>query len=252
MKAVILAGGKGTRISDGNSTIPKPLVEIGGKPIIWHIMKMYSHYGINDFVICLGHKGNLIRDYFLHYKSNSLDLTLDVMADSVMFHSSEIEPWRITFANTGEETMTGGRLKRIGHYLHGTFCMTYGDGVSDVDIRKVIDFHHGHKKLATVTAAIPPGRFGAMKVEAGVVTSFHEKQDQDGKVNGGFFVLDKKVLDYIDGDHTVFEHGPLEELALQKELMAYQHDGFWQPMDTLKDKETLEELWYKGAPWRKW
>lgn len=255
MKAVILAGGMGTRISEETSVRPKPMIEIGGKPILWHILKIYSAHGINDFVICLGYKGYIIKEYFANYFLHMSDVTFDMSANKMEIHDAKAEPWRVTLVDTGENTMTGGRLKRVKKYLGDEdFCFTYGDGVGSVDITKLIDFHRAGKRLATVTATQPPGRFGALKVEEGRIAGFQEKPQGDGGwINGGFFVLSPKVIDYIDDDTSVWEREPLESLARDNQMSAYLHDGFWQPMDTLRDKTLLEELWATGkAPWKCW
>ncbi|QWD21871.1 glucose-1-phosphate cytidylyltransferase [Polynucleobacter paneuropaeus] len=257
MKAVILAGGLGTRISEESSSRPKPMIEIGGKPILWHIMKIYSHYGINDFIVCCGYKGYVIKEYFANYFLHMSDVTFDMQSNSMEVHQRFVEPWKVTLVDTGDSTMTGGRLKRVAQYLQNeeAFCFTYGDGVSDINIRELIEFHKSHGKLATMTAAFPPGRFGAIDINVnGQITSFKEKPKGDGgMINGGFFVLSPKVIDQIDGDETILEHGPLEELAKQSEIIAYQHHGFWQPMDTLRDKNYLEELWAcDKSPWKSW
>jgi len=255
IKAVILAGGKGTRLSEETVITPKPLVEIGGRPILWHIMKMYSNHGINDFIVCLGYKGFKIKEYFLNYSLHNVDITIDTM-NGVRLHQKATEDWRITLVETGEETMTGGRLRRARKYLGNcdTFCMTYGDGVSDVDVSSSIDYHHKHGKLATVTAVHPLARFGSLDISGGQVNRFVEKPvTEGGLINGGFFVLSPKVIDYIDGDSTLWEKEPLEGLARDKQLMAFEHHGFWQPMDTLRDRHHLEELWSSGkAPWKLW
>ncbi|MHB1677557.1 MAG: glucose-1-phosphate cytidylyltransferase [Sulfuriferula sp.] len=257
MKAVILAGGLGTRLSEETALRPKPMVEIGGKPILWHIMKMYSHHGINDFVICCGYKGYVIKEYFANYFLHMSDITFDMQANSMHVHQKRAEPWKVTLVDTGDESMTGGRLARVAQHVKGeeAFCFTYGDGVSDVDIRATIDFHLQHNKAATLTATYPPGRFGALDIINHQVKSFKEKPRGDGAlINGGFFVLSPKVLSYIHGgDSTIWEQEPLAQLAMEGELMSYQHEGFWQPMDTLRDKHYLEELWATGqAPWKKW
>ena len=257
MKAVILAGGLGTRISEETHLKPKPMIEIGGKPVLWHIMKMYSHHGINDFVICCGYKGYLIKEYFANYFLHMSDITLDMSKNSMEVHQQHAEPWRVTLVDTGESTMTGGRLKRVKSYLDDSedFCFTYGDGVSSVDITALLAFHAKHGKQATLTAVYPPGRFGALDIdENSEVKSFEEKPKGDGAmINGGFFVLSPKVLNLIDDDKTIWERSPLELLAQRGELMAYQHAGFWQPMDTLRDKTLLEELWSSNqAPWKAW
>lgn len=256
MKAVILAGGLGTRLSEETSTRPKPMVEIGGKPILWHIMKMYSQHGIHDFIICCGYKGYVIKEYFANYFLHMSDVTFDMKSNSMHVHHRRAEPWTVTLVDTGEESMTGGRLKRVASYLvdEEAFCFTYGDGVSDVDVSATIAFHRQHGKAATLTATYPPGRFGALEIKDGRVLSFKEKPQGDGAmINGGFFVLSPKVLAYLENDNTVWEQEPLTQLAQQGELAAYHHDGFWQPMDTLRDKHLLEELWASGkAPWKKW
>lgn len=255
MKAIILAGGLGTRISEESSTRPKPMIEIGGKPILWHIMKIYSHYGINDFVICCGYKGYLIKEYFANYFLHMSDVTFDMQNNSMQVHEQKSEPWRVTLVDTGDSTQTGGRLKRVKHYVGDeTFCMTYGDGVGDIDIPNLLKFHDSHGALATMTATQPPGRFGALDLIGSDVNSFIEKPHGDGGwINGGFFVLSPKVLDLIPDDSTIWEREPLESLAKQKQLKAFCHEGFWQPMDTLRDKTNLEELWSKGkAPWKVW
>jgi glucose-1-phosphate cytidylyltransferase len=256
MKAVILAGGLGTRISEETSTRPKPMIEIGGKPILWHIMKSYSHHGINDFVICCGYKGYVIKEYFANYFLHMSDVTFDMSRNSMEVHQRSAEPWRVTLIDTGEETMTGGRLKRVANYVKDeeSFCLTYGDGVSDIDITALIAFHKTQDVKATVTATTPPGRFGALDIEGNKVGSFMEKPKGDGAmINGGFFVLSPKVLDYITDDQTIWERDPLERLAQEGDLVAFRHHGFWQPMDTLRDKMHLEELWQTGkAPWKVW
>lgn len=257
MKCVILAGGLGTRISEETHLKPKPMIEIGGKPILWHIMKIYSHYGINDFVICCGYKGYLIKEYFANYFLHMSDVTFDMEKNSMSVHERFAEPWRVTLVDTGEETLTGGRLKRVSKYLDSSepFCFTYGDGVSDIDIGKLIDFHNENGLLATLTATYPPGRFGALDIHRDHrVSSFKEKPKGDGgMINGGFFVLSPKVIDLIDGDQTIWERDPLENLAEAGQLAAFQHHGFWQPMDTLRDKVYLEDLWASGkAPWNVW
>lgn len=254
-KAVILAGGLGTRISEETVLRPKPMVEIGGKPILWHIMKIYSAHGIHDFIICLGYKGYMIKEYFANYFLHMSDVTFNLGQNEMKVHRHSAEPWRVTLVETGEDTMTGGRLKRVRKYLDDEdFCFTYGDGVSDVDISELIAFHQSQGTLATVTAAQPPGRFGALSLDQHKITGFKEKPEGDGGwVSGGYFVLSPKVLDYIEGDHTVWEHGPLEKLASEGNLSAWAHRGFWQPMDTLRDKTFLEDLWNSGkAPWKVW
>lgn len=256
MKAVILAGGLGTRLSEETVTKPKPMVEIGGKPILWHIMKMYSHYGINDFIICCGYKGYVIKEYFANYFNHMSDLTFNMKDNEIIVHEKRAEPWTITLVDTGDTSMTGGRLGRVGKYLKDeeAFCFTYGDGVGDVNIKKIIDFHKAHGKQATLTATFPPGRFGALDIQDDEVKQFQEKPRGDGAlINGGFFVLSPKVLERIEGDNTTWEQEPLKGLAADGELMAFKHEGFWQPMDTLRDKMYLEELWEtKKAPWKLW
>lgn len=255
MKAVILAGGLGTRISEETSVRPKPMVEIGGKPLLWHIMKIYSGHGINDFVICLGYKGYMIKEYFANYFLHMSDVTFDMARNTMEIHQNSAEPWQVTLVDTGDRTMTGGRLKRVGHYLGDEdFCFTYGDGVADVNITDLIDFHKRKKVLATVTAVQPPGRFGALSIREDRITGFEEKPLGDGGwINGGFFVLSPKVISLIENDSTVWEQAPLNGLAARNELSAYRHHGFWQPMDTLRDKNHLEALWENGkAPWKTW
>jgi glucose-1-phosphate cytidylyltransferase len=256
MKAIILAGGLGTRISEETVFKPKPMVEIGGKPILWHIMKTYSHHGINDFVICCGYKGYVIKEYFANYFLHMSDVTFDMSNNSMEVHQRSAEPWRVTLVDTGDETMTGGRLKRVADYVRDeeVFCLTYGDGVSNVDITELLAFHKAQDVKATLTATIPPGRFGALDLIGSKVSSFMEKPKGDGgMINGGFFVLSPQVLDYIEGDHTIWEREPLERLAQEGNLAAFSHHGFWQPMDTLRDKVHLEELWQSGqAPWKVW
>lgn len=256
MKAVILAGGLGTRLSEETSIKPKPMVEIGGKPILWHIMKQYSSHGINDFIICCGYKGYVIKEYFANYFLHMSDVTFDMHNNEMKVHHHRAEPWTVTLVDTGDASMTGGRLRRVAEYIKNeeAFCFTYGDGVGDVDISRSIDFHKTHGKKATLTATFPPGRFGALDINAGQVNSFKEKPKGDGAmINGGFFVLSPSVLKYIDSDECVWEQTPLNKLAEEGELMAYEHQGFWQPMDTLRDKVYLEELWQAGkAPWKIW
>ena len=255
MKAVILAGGLGTRISEETDFLPKPMVAIGGKPIIWHIMKNYAHHGVTDFVICLGYKGYLIKEYFINYFSHMSDVTVNLKTGRIDVHQNQSEDWSVTLVDTGLETMTGGRLKRVKSYLGDEpFCFTYGDGVSDVDIRKLIQFHKKHGKKATVTAITPPGRFGVLESKGDRVMGFAEKVDNaDARINGGFFVLNPSVIDLITDDQTIWEKQPMETLAKSGQMMAYRHDGFWQAMDTLRDKRLLEELWAKGAaPWAPW
>lgn len=256
MKAVILAGGLGTRISEETHLRPKPMIEIGGKPILWHIMKIYAAHGIKHFVICLGYKGYMIKEYFANYRWHMSDMTLNLSDNSVEIHSNFAEDWKVTLVDTGEETMTGGRLKRVYDHVkeYKSFCFTYGDGVANVDITKLIKFHEAHGKLATLTAAKPPGRFGALSMEGDLITQFQEKPDGDGTfINGGFFVLSPKVIEHIDDDKTTWEQEPLKNLARNGQLMAYKHQGFWQPMDTLRDKVQLEDMWQAGkAPWKVW
>jgi glucose-1-phosphate cytidylyltransferase len=256
MKAVILAGGLGTRISEESHLKPKPMIEIGGKPILWHIMKQYSAHGIQDFVICLGYKGYAIKDFFANYFLHTSDVTFDMRNNQMEVHQNYSEPWRVTLVDTGEETMTGGRLRRVGRFLEEdeAFCFTYGDGVSDLDIAALVAFHKQHGKYATVTAVQPPGRYGALAREGDQVTGFVEKPRGDGGwINGGFFVLSPKVLPYIADDATTWEAEPLGQLASEGQLMAFQHEGFWHPMDTLRDKNYLEQLWQSGeAPWKQW
>lgn len=254
MKVVILAGGLGTRISEESHLRPKPMIEIGGKPILWHVMKIFSAHGFNEFVICCGYKGYVIKEYFANYFLHNADVTFDMKANKMEIHQAASEHWRVTLVDTGDNTMTGGRLKRVKDYLDDDFFMTYGDGLSDVNISSLLRFHKEHGKWATVTATQPPGRFGALNLKGDQVTSFKEKPEGDGHwINGGFFVLNKKVIDLIENDSTIWEKKPLEELAHKNQLNAFLHDGFWQPMDTLRDKTALEEQWQKGkAPWKKW
>lgn len=256
MKAVILAGGLGTRISEETHLRPKPMIEIGGNPILWHIMKSYASHGVNDFIICCGYKGYVIKEYFANYFLHMSDVTFDLENNSMEVHEHHAESWKVTLVDTGADTQTGGRLKRVERYLRGeeAFCFTYGDGVSDVDIAKQIEFHKQHGNLATITAVLPPGRYGALQREGQKVNAFVEKPRGDGGwINGGFFVLSPKVLDYIEGDSTPWEAEPLSKLASDGELVAYEHGGFWQAMDTLREKNFLEELWQSGrAPWRRW
>ncbi len=254
MKAVILAGGLGTRISEESVSRPKPMIEIGGRPILWHIMKMYSSHGINDFVICCGYKGYVIKEYFANYFLHMSDVTIDMSNNSIEVHHKKAEPWKVTLVDTGEATQTGGRLKRVADYIDDDFCMTYGDGVSSVDITSLLKFHQAHGKLATMTAVQPPGRFGALEIDGTQINSFLEKPQGDGGwINGGFFVLNPKVLSLIEGDEILWEKQPLENLAKQGQLQSFFHAGFWQPMDTLRDKNHLEELWSSGkAPWKFW
>lgn len=256
MKAVILAGGLGTRLSEETSTRPKPMVEIGGKPILWHIMKMYASHGINDFVICCGYKGYVIKEYFANYFLHMSDVTFNMRDNTMEVHDKRAESWNVTLVDTGEDSMTGGRLRRVADYVkhEKAFCFTYGDGVGDIDITASLAFHKRHGKAATLTATYPPGRFGALDIRQGQVLNFKEKPKGDGAmINGGFFVLTPKVLDYLAADSTVWEQEPLMQLAEEGQLMAYEHHGFWQPMDTLRDKIHLEELWQSGnAPWKTW
>lgn len=256
MKAVILAGGLGTRLAEETVSKPKPMVEIGGKPILWHIMKIYSHYGINEFIICCGYKGNIIKEFFINYFNHQSDITIDLVNNKINIHEKRAEPWKITLVDTGEFSMTGGRLKRVEKYLDNNedFCFTYGDGVADINISDLIKFHKSHGKEATLTSAYPPGRYGALEIKNNMVKLFHEKPKGDGKlINAGFFVLNKSILSRIDGDSTVWEQKPLKSLALDGQLMSYKHSGFWQPMDKLSDKITLEKLWNNNkAPWKVW
>lgn len=256
MKAVLLAGGLGTRLGEETSVRPKPMVEIGGMPILWHIMKIYAAGGVKDFIVCLGYKGYMIKEYFANYFLHTADVTIDLSTNDMQVHHARSEPWRITFVETGPDTQTGGRLKAIASFLERgqPFCFTYGDGVADIDVSDLIRFHEDHGKKATITAVAPPGRFGALEFEGDLVTNFKEKPAGDGGlINGGFFVADPSVLDLIEGPDTIWEQGPLEHLAQTGELVAYRHDGFWQPMDTLRDKNNLEELWAsRNAPWKRW
>ena len=256
MKAVILAGGLGSRISEETSVKPKPMIEIGGKPILWHIMKIYSSYGINDFIICCGYKGYMIKEYFANYFLHQSDTTFYMKDNSLKIHEERVEPWNVTLVDTGEDTMTGGRLARVSKYLVGEedFCFTYGDGVADINIQDLVKFHKDHGKEATLTAVYPPGRFGALDLKGNQVIQFVEKPKGDGAlINGGFFVLSSKVLDRISGDDCVWEQEPLNGLAEDSKIMAFIHEGFWQPMDTLRDLVNLQELWDKDeAPWKSW
>ena len=257
MKAVLLAGGLGTRISEETVHKPKPMVEIGGLPIIWHVMKIYSHFGINDFIICCGYKGYMIKEYFSNYFLHTSDVTFDFKTNDREYHKSKTEPWNVTLVDTGDETMTGGRITRIKEYLGNddTFCLTYGDGVADIDISKLIEYHESHKFPATITATLPPGRFGSLSLDKNSsVEKFMEKpKGGNSYINGGFFVLSKDVIDLIKDDETLWEKEPLEKLSKNKQLKAFKHDGFWQPMDTLREKNYLEELWLSGkAPWKVW
>jgi glucose-1-phosphate cytidylyltransferase len=256
MKAVILAGGLGTRISEETQTKPKPMIEIGGRPILWHILKGYSYYGINDFIICCGYKGYVIKEYFSNYFLHMSDVTFDMKKNAMEVHQRNAEPWTVTLVDTGDETMTGGRLKRVGRYIEKdeAFCFTYGDGLADVDIHALIAFHKRHGKMATITAVRPPGRYGALNLEGDKVLSFMEKPRGDGAlISGGFFVLSPEVLGEIEGDSTSWEKEPLQRISEQGQLMAYEHDGFWQPMDTLREKNLLEAEWASGAArWKVW
>jgi glucose-1-phosphate cytidylyltransferase len=255
VKAVILAGGLGSRISEETESRPKPMVEIGGKPILWHVMKIYSAHGINDFIICLGYKGYVIKEYFANYFLHTSDITFDMVNNQTEVHQNSAEPWRVTLVDTGEDTMTGGRLKRVAGYLdESDFCMTYGDGVGDINISALVEFHRKHGKLATLTAVQPPGRFGALELNGDQVEEFSEKPHGDGnRINGGFFVLSPKVIDYIEDDTTHWERAPLEKIAEEGQLNAFCHQGFWQPMDTLRDKRLLEKKWEDGnALWKVW
>lgn len=256
MKAVILAGGLGSRLSEETSARPKPMIEIGGKPILWHIMKIYSYYGINDFVICCGYKGYVIKEYFANYLLHQSDITFSMQENRMEVHEKRVEPWTVTLVDTGENSMTGGRLARVSEYIKDeeAFCFTYGDGIGSVNIKETIEFHRQHGKQATLTAAYPPGRFGALDIKDGRVKFFNEKPKGDGSmINGGFFVLSPKVLKLITGDTCIWEQQPLMVLAENSQLMAYEHEGFWQPMDTLRDKVYLEELWAQNkAPWKLW
>ncbi|MHC2363023.1 glucose-1-phosphate cytidylyltransferase [Rhizobium leguminosarum] len=255
MKAVILAGGLGTRISEETSSRPKPMVEVGNRPILWHIMKIYSHHGINDFIVCCGYKGYVIKEYFANYFLHMSDVTFDMQKNKMEVLQNSAEPWRVSLVDTGESTMTGGRLKRVRDYLGDEdFCLTYGDGVGNIDITALVAFHKQQARLATLTAMQPPGRFGSLALDGHKIQHFQEKPQGDGGwINGGFFVLSPKVIDYIDGDTSIWEREPLETLAKQEQLNAWFHHGFWQPMDTLRDKNHLEELWASGeAPWKIW
>ena len=256
MKVVILAGGLGTRISEETHLKPKPMIEIGGKPILWHIMKMYSYYGINDFIICCGYKGYIIKEYFANYFLHMSDVTFDMKNNSMQVHNHKAEPWKVTLIDTGENTLTGGRLKRVAEFIKNEqdFCFTYGDGVSDINIGELIKFHRAHKRKATVTAVQPPGRYGALELLGNKVTGFSEKpRGEGGFINGGFFVLSPLCLDLLENDQTTWEAGPLSSLAKNGELMSFEHNGFWQAMDTLRDKSLLEDLWASGCPpWKRW
>lgn len=254
MQVVILAGGLGTRISEESVSRPKPMIEVGGRPILWHIMKIYAHYGFNDFIICLGYKSYVIKEFFANYLLHMSDVTIDIAGNKIETHRHSAEPWRVTLVETGEATQTGGRLKRVAPYIKGDFFMTYGDGVASVDISKLLLRHRSHGLASTITSVQPPGRFGALQIEQGKVMAFHEKPIGDGgEINGGFFVLSPSVLTRIKGDETLWEKEPLEGLARDGQLGVYKHDGFWQPMDTLRDRVHLETLWAEGrAPWKVW
>ncbi|MBN3815736.1 glucose-1-phosphate cytidylyltransferase [Paraburkholderia sp. Se-20369] len=254
MKVVLLAGGLGTRISEETSVRPKPMVEIGGKPILWHIMKIYAAHGLTDFIVCCGYKGYLIKEYFANYFLHMSDVTIDLGKNQIEVHQKKAEPWRVTLVDTGETTQTGGRLRRVRDYIDGDFCMTYGDGVGSINVTELLKFHREHGKQATMTAVQPPGRFGALELDGTQVKSFMEKPTGDGGwINGGFFVLNPSVIDLIEGDETLWERQPLETLARTGQLQSWFHHGFWQPMDTLRDKSHLEELWKAGqAPWKTW
>ncbi len=255
MKLVSLAGGYGTRISEETERIPKPMIEIGNRPLIWHLIKYYSSFGIDEFIICCGYRGYVIKEYFMNYFTHMSDLTIDLSDGVTTVHREYSEPWKVTLVDTGDSTQTGGRLKRVAEYLSDeTFCFTYGDGLSDIDIRKEIDFHKQHKKLATIAAVKPPGRYGALEIDNGRVTDFVEKPPGDGGlINGGYFVLEPRCLEMIEGDDDSWESGPLNKLAESGNLMAFEHEGFWQPMDTLREKNLLEEMWTSGsAPWKIW
>lgn len=255
MKAVILAGGLGTRISEETAVRPKPMVEVGGRPVLWHVMKIYEAAGITDFIVCLGYKGYVIKEYFANYHLHTADVTFDLAANETTVHATRAEPWRVTLVDTGDETQTGGRLRRVADQVSdGTFCFTYGDGLADVDVGALVEFHHAQGAKATVTAVQPPGRFGSLDVAGDRITSFHEKPPGDGGwVSGGFFVLEPAAIDYVDDDATVWENGPMPALAREGELASFRHQGFWHPMDTLRDKQLLEGLWESGqAPWKVW
>lgn len=256
MKVVILAGGLGTRLSEETSLKPKPMVEIGGRPILWHIMKIYARFGFNDFIVCLGYKGYVIKEYFANYFLHQADVTIDMVNNSIEYHKSQAEPWKVCLVDTGVQSMTGGRIKRVRDYIGDeTFLLTYGDGVGSVNINSLLDFHRSHKKLMTVTAVQPSGRFGSLNLsDVGQVKSFMEKPKGDGAwINGGFFVCEPQVIEFIEGDHTIWEREPMEDIAAKGEMMAYRHEGFWKPMDTLRDKQELERLWENGnAPWKVW
>lgn len=254
MKAVILAGGYGTRISEESHLKPKPMIEIGGRPILWHIMKLYGHFGINEFIICCGYKGYVIKEYFANYFLHMSDVTFDMNDNSMQVHQKNAEPWKVTLVDTGEDTMTGGRIRRIRNYVDGTFCLTYGDGVTDMDMKKLVSYHKAQKTLATVTAIQPAGRFGSLEIAGARVKSFLEKPQGDNRwISGGFFVCEPEVFDYIDGDQTVWEREPLETLAAREQLSVHKYEGFWASMDTMRDKTYLDELWEsQQAPWKVW
>lgn len=254
MKAVILAGGYGSRLSEETRNKPKPLVEIGGRPILWHIMKIYSHYGINDFIICLGYRGHMIKEYFANYFLHQSDVTIDLVGNKIITHAHHCEPWKITLVDTGEETLTGGRLKRVQRYIEDeTFCFTYGDGLSDINIDKVIKFHKSEGTIATLTAIQMPSRYGVLTLDQNKVCNFQEKPKDKDWINGGFFILEPEIFDYIDGDSTILEKEPLEALVSKRQISAFKHEGFWASMDTLKDKQRLEELWeLEQSPWKVW
>ncbi len=254
MKLVLLAGGLGTRLSEETDARPKPMIEIGGRPILWHIMKIYSAHGINEFVVCCGYKGYMIKEYFANYFMHMSDVTINLATNQIEMHQKKAEPWKVTLVDTGEVTQTGGRIKRVADYIDDEFCLTYGDGLGSVDITELLRFHRSHGKLGTMTAVQPPGRFGAINIDGTAIKSFQEKPSGDGGwINGGFFVLNRKVLDLIDGDETIWERGPLEKLANSNQLQAFFHHGFWQPMDTLRDKMLLESEWATGrAKWKMW
>jgi len=255
MKAVLLAGGFGTRLSEETNRIPKPMIEIGGSPILWHIMKIYSHWGVNDFVICLGYKGYIIKEYFANYLLHRSDAVIDIRGGRIEVHNNNAEPWRVTLVDTGADVMTGGRLKRVRAYLDDEpFCMTYGDGLANIDIGRLTEFHRHHGRLATVTAVRPPGRFGVLEINGGEVTGIREKPEaSESQINGGFFVLSPAALDTVDGDETSWEREPMQRLAERRQLMPFFHEGFWQPMDTLRERRLLEDLWTTGqAPWKVW
>jgi glucose-1-phosphate cytidylyltransferase len=254
MKVVILAGGLGTRLSEETAIRPKPMVEIGGRPILWHIMKIYAHQGFREFVVCLGYKGYVIKEYFANYFLHMCDVTFDLANNSLEVHQSQSEPWKVTLVDTGEATATGGRIKRVARYLDDDFMLTYGDGVADVDLAALLAFHRAQGTLATVTGVQPPGRFGALKIDGHRAVGFQEKPSGDGGwINGGFFVVSRRAIDYIEGDQTVWENEPMERLAVEKQLSVHLHRGFWQPMDTLRDRSQLEAMWVAGeAPWKRW